>query len=371
MRTLLTRAATSARRHGVAALIPLVILGLVVVVVTYRQPAAPSSVSMQVVPLTFDGPGAANEFPQASPDGRFIVFQRSEKPTISTSLSGKTIYTFKEDSDWDVYRMRIDGSERVRLTDSPKVEDEPTYSPDGSMIAYRVVRNGSSDLFLMDPDGGNKRPLVADPNTEEKTPAFSPDGRRVIFYGNRAATADWNLFTVDVASRKVQQLTSGLHQDKHPQITPDGGEVIFHSDRRGIQVPLGARGKRTDTMTLFSLSLGSGQMRPLLVDDDENLQDSRHSFVSRDGRFIVYHAQTFGKDRQHPGTYRRLREDIYLMTRDGRRRINLTEHDPRLFKHPSWSADGRGIFCVFDDKAHVNVWNVGYIDVTSALQQLN
>ena len=368
MRKLLTRAATSVRRHAVATLISLILL--VLAVAAARQPVAPSSVSVQVVPLTFDGPGAVNEFPQDSADGRYVVFQRSDKPTVTTSPKGKKVYTFDEGSDWDVYRMRADGREKVRLTDSREVEDEPTFSPDGTMIAYRVVHNGSSDLFLMDSDGGNKRPLVADPDTEEKTPSFSPDGHRVAFYANRAAADKWNLFTVDVASRDVQQLTRGRHQDKHPQITPDGTEVIFHSDRSEVQIPIGSGGKQMDLMTVFSLNLGSGAIRPLLVIDAENPQDSRHSFISRDGRFITYHAQTFGGDRQHPGLYRLLREDIFLMTRDGQRRVNLTQHDWRYFKHPAWSADGRRIYCAVNDKHKGDAWNIAYVDVTSALRQL-
>lgn len=363
----MAHAAGSLHRYGVASLVLLILLALVVL--AFRRPDAPSAAGVQIVPLTFDGPGIANQFPQASPDGRYIVFQRCDKPGVSQSAAGKTVFTFKEGSDWDVYRMRVDGTERVRLTDSPEVEDEPTYSPDGRTIAYRAVRNGSSSLFLMDADGQNKRPLIADPNMDLKTPAFSPDGRQILFYGD-GGKAGSHLFTVDLANRAMHQLTTGPFEDKHPQFLAEGAAVIFHSNRRGIEISLKGQAKRTPAMSIFSLTLGTGQIRPLLPDGGGELQDSRHSFVSRDGRFIVYHAQTFGADPQHAGRYRRMREDIYVMTRDGQRRVNVTEHDWRYFKHPSWSADGRGIYCVFNDKRGEDVWNVAYIDVTAALRQL-
>ena len=325
--------------------------------------------AVSIVRLTFDGPGVANQFPQASPDGRYLVFQRCDKPALSKSVNGKSSFTFKEGADWDIYRMRIDGSERVRMTDSPEVEDEPAYSPDGKSIAYRGMRDGQSELFLMDADGQNKRSLFADATMDVKTPTFSPDGERILFYADTGRT--WShLFTVDVAGETLQQLTTGPYQDKHPQFTPDGTAVIFHSTRKRVEIPVKGQGKRSPLMGIFALTLKTGRIEPLLTAAGDELQDSRHSFVSRDGRFIVYHALTFAADPGRADTYKRVREDIYVMTRDGKHRVNVTEHDARYFKHPSWSADGHGIYCVFNDKHGDDVWNVAYIDVTAALREL-
>lgn len=343
-------------------------LGLVSRAVRARAGATVSD--LRLVQLTFDGPGIANQFPQVSPDGRYVIFQRCDTPLVNKSVTGKTTYTFKEGANWDIYRMRTDGADRVQLTDTPEVEDEATYSPDGATIAYRTVREDNrSELFLMDADGRNKRPLLAKPTMDLKTPAFSPDGRRLLFYGDREKTLS-HVFSVDLSGQSVQQLTTGPYEDKHPQFTPDGTHVIFHSNRKGVTIPVKGETKTWPTMGIFSLDVGTRQIRPLVTDSTDALQDARHPFVSPDGRFIVYHAQTFGPDPSHPGSYKRLVENIYLMTRDGHRRVNLTEHDSRYFKHPSWSADGRGIYCVFADKHGQNVWNVAYIDVSAALQHL-
>lgn len=344
------------------------LVGLVSRAVRSRAGATVSD--LRLVQLTFDGPGIANQFPQVSADGRYVIFQRCDTPLVHKSVTGKTTYGFKEGANWDIYRMRTDGADRVRLTDTPELEDEATYSPDGATIAYRTVRgDNKSELFLMDADGRHQRPLLTKPTMDLKTPAFSRDGRRLLFYADREKSFS-HIFSVDLSGQAVQQLTTGPYEDKHPQFTPDATNVIFHSNRKGVTIPIRGETKQWSAMSIFSLDVGTGQIRPLITDGSDALQDARHPFVSPDGRFIVYHAQTFGPDRSHPGSYKRLAENIYLMTRDGQRRVNLTEHDSRHFKHPSWSADGRGIYCVFADKQGQNVWNVAYIDVSAALQHL-
>jgi Tol biopolymer transport system component len=328
---------------------------------------------LAVVQLTFDGPSAANHFPMASPDGRHLLFQRCDTPAVTLAPDGRTVYHFKEDdANWDIYRMRVDGSERVRLTDSPAVEDEPAWSPDGKTIAYRFLKRATFSIWLMDADGGNKRPLVEDPKFHAKTPSFSPDGRKVIFYANRAARQSWNIYAIGVNGGSIEQLTSGDCEDRHPQYAPEGREVIFHSDRDQIKIKTNGQ---HSLMRIFSLDLATGRCTPLT--DTREPRDERHAYVAPDGRFLVYHAQAFGPDPQHPSQYRRVAEDIYLASRDGKKRLNLTQGDARYFKHPSWAADSKGIFCVFKEKRRaagssepVGGWNVCFIDVRRALVRL-
>lgn len=354
--------------------VPVVGLAALVLLLFLRR-AGPSAHGLAVVPLTFDGLGVANHYPVASPDGRFLLFQRCAEPVSTRTPDGKTVYHFKEDeSNWDIYRMRVDGSEVTRLTDAPAVEDEPGWSPDGTTIVYRMLEKACFTLWLMDADGGNKRPLLADPNSHSKTPSFSPDGRQVIFYANRAARQSWNIFTMDLAGGAIQQLTTGAFEDKHPQFTPDGRGIIFHSDRNNLTVKTTGPHK---LMAVFSLDLESKEIHPLT--DEQEHRDNRHAFVSPDGRHIVYHSLRYGPDPQHPGQYKKFDGDICVMTRDGRKRVNVTHADPRAFKHPSWSADSKGIYAVFKDKGDDTTsspekggaWNLCYIDASAALKQLD
>jgi Tol biopolymer transport system component len=353
--------------------IPAILLAAVAALLLLHR-ADPSGRGSGMIQLTFDGASVSNLFPVASPDGRYVAFQRCSDPLISKSMDGQAQYSFKEDeSNWDIFRINVDGTSLVRLTDSPHVDDAPAWSPDARTIAYRSFDGGRFALFLMDANGGHKRQLLSDPNADAKTPSFAPAGDKVVFYANRAGRQDWNLFTVNVADGQVKQLTYGTYEDKHPQFTPDGKEVIFHSDR--AQATLKSR-THHKLMKIFARDLASGESKSL--SDANELRDDRHAFPSPDGRFIVYHSLLYAPDPKQSNQFKKASEDIFIMTRDGRKRINVTHGDHRYFKHPSWSADGMGVYCVFKEKTAGGAaiqgqsggWNLCYLPVAGIIKQL-
>jgi Tol biopolymer transport system component len=316
--------------------------------------------------LTFDEGSpdqVINEFAVASPDGQYVVYQHSEDPKLVKRPDGTTVMDFKETSNWDIYRMRVDGSERIRLTDNPASEDQPTWSPDSKTIVYRMLNGKSFDLYLMDADGGNKRILLFDPAHDEKTPAFSRDGRKVVFFSDRDGIR-WNLYSIDVATREVERLTKEPVEDKHPQYTPDG-RVVFHSSRGAPEVTLEG-GEEFFLMNLWTLDPTTGAIEPLT--SSEGMRDNRHAWISPDGRLAAYHSNVLREDRHQAGLYRKGHRDLWITSLDGQRRVNLTQNDHRNFKHPSWAADGKGLFFVFKEKG--TAWNVGFMDVSEALKRL-
>ena len=120
-------------------------------------------------------------------------------------------------------------------------------------------------------------------------------------------------------------------------------------------------------MGIFSLDLATRQITQLTVSRSD--EDNRHPFISPDGRFVVYHCNKYSpKKPDQPDAAKRIKRDIFVMTHDGRRSLNLTQDDERTFKHPSWSADGKQIYCLVKDGEMA--WNICAIEVTPALAQL-
>lgn len=323
--------------------------------------------------LTFDSKGpdeVINEFAVASPDGKYFVVQHSEDPKLVTMPDGSKVMDFKETSNWDIYRYNVDGTGRLQLTNDPASEDQPTWSPDGKTIVYRKLNGKSFDLYLMDADGKNKRELVIDPAHDEKTPAFSRDGRKVVFFSNRDGIK-WNLYSIDLATRKVERLTHDEVEDKHPQYTPDG-HVVFHSSRGSVHVTLEG-GEPFDIMNLWSLDPATGALAELTSSESwtsaNGMRDNRHAWISPDGKYVAYHSNVMEAERKHAGVYRKKHRELCIATIDGSRHVYLTTGDHRNFKHPTWSADGKSLFFVFKDKGQA--WNAGSMDVTEALEKIN
>jgi hypothetical protein len=86
------------------------------------------------------------------------------------------------DDTLDIYVMNEDGTNRVKLTGSAEtsLNGGQDWSPDGSKIAFSSTRSGSWDIWVMNADGSNAQRLAND-HELESAPAWSPDGSKIAF----------------------------------------------------------------------------------------------------------------------------------------------------------------------------------------------
>ena len=134
-------------------------------------------------------------------------------PTFTAD--GKTIVFIRRGG--DVYRVGTDGGAPRRLTEgnsydtfyiSPRDKhgstDGHSLSPDGKRIAYVAMKNGVSQLHIMESDGTNQRQL-----TFRRTPCgratFGPDGRQIAFVSWQGRYVQ--LFVTDTDGGEPRQLT--------------------------------------------------------------------------------------------------------------------------------------------------------------------
>jgi Tol biopolymer transport system component len=100
------------------------------------------------------GTAAQEEEPAWSPDGRKIAFASEDEG--------------------DIYAMKMDGSGRTRLTDTPGYDHwPPTWSPDGTRIAFTIENTKGSKIYVMNSDGSGLTRLTDDP-AEDFYPAWRP-----------------------------------------------------------------------------------------------------------------------------------------------------------------------------------------------------
>src|ERR1017187_3743508 len=127
-----------------------------------------------------------------------------------------------------------DGSNEHPLLASADTDYAPAWAPDGGSIVFTSERNGSADLFRVNPGGSGLTQLTSDAAYEDQA-AFSPDGTQLVFVSTRGSGfAD--IWTLDIATRGAKALTSGPGGDYRPAWSPDGKWIAFSSGR-GITAP--------------------------------------------------------------------------------------------------------------------------------------
>jgi Tol biopolymer transport system component len=180
------------------------------------HPQAPDArgALQQVVPLT-SYPGREAD-PSFSPDGSQVAF----------TWNGDT------HSNQDVYVKAI-GSERpLRLTADPAMDGSPVWSPDGSLIAFlREQPRGGSQVRLVPPTGGAERPLAEVAASPEYGLAWSPDGRRLAAVDRPSPETPLRIVLLDAETGAKRPLTSPPSSagrgDAWPIFSPDGRTVAF------------------------------------------------------------------------------------------------------------------------------------------------
>jgi TolB protein len=160
---------------------------------------------------------ALNITPAFSPDGRMLAFAHSDE-------RGTDIYIANVIERCCAQRLTVG-----RFADNLS----PTFSPDGRRIAFISTRAGPPQLYVMAADGTDQEllaPFDFGATGSTNAPEWSPDGANVVFH--REVSGSPQIFLVDVAGRRVRQLTSsGRNED--PTWAPDGRHVAFISDRSG------------------------------------------------------------------------------------------------------------------------------------------
>lgn len=184
----------------------------------------------------------------------------------------------------DIELIDADGANRVQLTDTTdQCESDPSWSPDGERIVFTNTPCGederSSELAVMDIDGGNQRTLVPAPAVAAD---WSPDGRQIVFTGAGAiegSSAIW-LANADGSSARRLDLAD-IPSPSEPSWSPDGKMIAFVS-------PTGTYsdddpGSWNEDVWVMSVNGGSPRK---VTSDDRN--DHWPPAWSADGRTLIY-----------------------------------------------------------------------------------
>ncbi len=243
--------------------------------------------------------GETQDWDVTAPRGetREIEFTTSEGTWMSVDVSA--------DGEWvvfdllgHVYRVPAAGGEAVSLTQGSgvAVNFHPRFSPDGSTIAFISDRGGQNNLWRMDADGSNPRPVFESQTLRAWEPAWSPDGRFIVV--RRASTqrgsggAGLWMYSRD-GGEGVELVGSDYSGAAWPAFSPDGGSLYFQIRT----APPGTWSGRTDLMQghkqIRRLDLETGQVDE--ITSGITVQQGQTSSgggiapeVSPDGRWLAF-----------------------------------------------------------------------------------
>ena len=132
----------------------------------------------------------------------------------------------------DICAINPDGSGFAQLTTNAASNRHPTWSPDGTKIAFSAATSGVPDLWVMAADGSGAVRLTQNAGFVG-SPAWSPDGTKIAF-DCQVAPANDDICVVHADGTGFARLTNDPARDYGAAWKPDGSTLAFATTRFGV-----------------------------------------------------------------------------------------------------------------------------------------
>jgi len=268
------------------------------------------------------------------------IITPSPSPTPAPSSNRIAFVSDRNEGFYELYLMNSDGSRQQRLVDMSSTVQSPTWSPDGTQLAFSAETNGNFEIYVINADGTKLRRLT-DNDSDDLDPAWSPDGRSIAFTSNRNDNLD--IYVMNTNGGNVRRLTTHFADDKEPTWSPDGKYIAFSSDRSGGDT-------RAIEYDIYIMNADGSNQKLLLSHSGSDYEPA----WSPDGKRIAFTTYGYGMAGGDIAEGK-----IFLVDTDGRNLVQLTP-DSVGARGPSWSPDGAWLsfYSARNDDAMYDIYTI-------------
>ncbi len=179
----------------------------------------------------------------------------------------------------NLWVVQATGGWPQQLTVSEQRQANPAWSPDGKWIAYQSDYDGNEqwDLFMVSPQNGEIAQLTRSPEIAESNPVWSPDGRRLAFLIKPQTSPSHEVAFMDVLSRKTTALTHDT-----PKGLSNFHAIWSHDGKWIAYTQANAKG---DDANVFLVEVATGKSENLTA--HEGAKSFRADSFSPDGKQLL------------------------------------------------------------------------------------
>ena len=160
----------------------------------------------------------------------------------------------------ELHIMNADGTGKTRLTFDEAFDGSPTWSPDGTRLAFQSDRDGDHEIYVINVDGTGLTQLT-DNDRVDALPAWSPDGRHIAFESNRVDAAfapflnlDYDIYIMNSDGAEQTNLNNSPEINfTAPSWSPDGRYLAF--DGRDTFATANLAGRRLGNNDIYLMDL--------------------------------------------------------------------------------------------------------------------
>ncbi len=158
-----------------------------------------------------------NTSPSYSPNGSVIAFD-------SDRVGGVP----------QIFLMGAGGGQQRNISPDGKCSVYPSFSPDGLRVVYvrypDTTCTGAPDLWAVKRNGTGAVQLTSTPTDRELTPSYSPDGQKIVFASHTATPGTFAVYTINANGTGRRRISQKYLDASFPDWSPDGTRIVFASN---------------------------------------------------------------------------------------------------------------------------------------------